>query len=139
MQPSLFAEYANRVFPKLQRIITTVNEKRNANLTYYHKTMLRPEYSADQKWDSATVNTNFVAADMVAMDSPLPLKKRDRIQVASGVLPKVGMKKVMRETQLNALNIMIAQNAKFNDIAKRLVDDDSLVPSVLTRRTSTTS
>ncbi|HCS87288.1 MAG TPA: hypothetical protein DIW30_02325 [Bacteroidales bacterium] len=123
MQPSLFAEYANRVFPKLQRIITTVNEKRNANLTYYHKTMLRPEYSADQKWDSATVNTNFVAADMVAMDSPLPLKKRDRIQVASGVLPKVGMKKVMRETQLNALNIMIAQNAKFNDIAKRLVDD----------------
>lgn len=123
MQPSLFAEYANRVFPKLQRIITTVNEKRNANLTYLHKTMLRPEYSADQKWDSATVNTNFVAADMVAMDSPLPIKKRDRLQVASGVLPKVGMKKIMRETQLNALNIMIAQNAKFQDIAKRLVDD----------------
>lgn len=123
MQPSLFAEYANRVFPKLQRIITTVNEKRNANLTYLHKTMLRPEYSADQKWDSATVNTNFVAADMVAMDSPLPIKKRDRLQIASGVLPKVGMKKIMRETQLNALNIMIAQNAKFQDIAKRLVDD----------------
>lgn len=123
MQPSIFAEYANRVFPKLQRIVTTVNEKRNANLTYLHKTMLRTEYSADQKWDSATVNTNFVAADMVAMDSPLPIKKRDRLQVASGVLPKVGMKKIMRETQLNALNIMIAQNAKFNDIAKRLVDD----------------
>lgn len=123
MQPSIFAEYANRVFPKLQRIVTTVNEKRNANLTYLHKTMLRTEYSADQKWDSATVNTNFVAADMVAMDSPLPIKKRDRLQVASGVLPKVGMKKIMRETQLNALNIMIAQNAKFNDIAKRLVND----------------
>lgn len=123
MQPSIFAEYANRVFPKLQRIVITVNEKRNANLTYLHKTMLRTEYSADQKWDSATVNTNFVAADMVAMDSPLPIKKRDRLQVASGVLPKVGMKKIMRETQLNALNIMIAQNAKFNDIAKRLVDD----------------
>ena len=123
MAVSRFSEYVNKVFPKLQTIIEKINGKRKDNRTYLFKTMLREEYSADQKWDSATVNTNFVAADMVAMDSPLPIKKRERISTASGVLPKIGMMRIMRETQLNSLYTMIAQNAKFTDIVKRLMDD----------------
>jgi len=72
MKESLFIEYIRKIFPKLQTIIERINGKRGNQLTYLHKTMLRKEYSADQKWESASVNTTYVAADMVAMDSPLP-------------------------------------------------------------------
>ena len=71
MKESLFIEYIGKIFPKLQTIIERINGKRGNQLTYLHKTMLRKEYSADQKWESASVNTTYVAADMVAMDSPL--------------------------------------------------------------------
>ena len=123
MKESLFIEYIKRIFPKLQTVIEKINGKRNQTLTYLHKTMLRKEYSADQKWESASVNTTYVAADMVAMDSPLPPKKRDSVAHANGTLPKVGMKKIMRETQINTINIMKAQGAAFTNIANKLTND----------------
>lgn len=123
MRESLFIEYVKRFFPKLQTIIEKINGKRGNQQTYLHKTMLRKEYSADQRWESASVNTTYVAADMVAMDSPLPPKMRDSVASANGTLPKVGMKKILRETQINAINIMKAQGANFANIANKLVND----------------
>ena len=123
MKESLFIEYIRKIFPKLQTIIERINGKRGNQLTYLHKTMLRKEYSADQKWESASVNTTYVAADMVAMDSPLPPKMRDSIAHANGTLPKVGMKKILRETQINTINIMKAQGAAFTNIANKLTND----------------
>lgn len=123
MKESLFIEYMKKIFPKLQTIIEKINGKRNQTLTYLHKTMLRKEYSADQKWESASVNTTYVAADMVAMDSPLPPKARDSVAHANGTLPKVGMKKILRETQINTINIMKAQGASFTNIANKLTND----------------
>ncbi|MDR1161265.1 MAG: hypothetical protein LBK45_02900 [Tannerellaceae bacterium] len=123
MVTSLFVEYLAKIFPKLQNVIDKVNEKRNANLTYLHKTMLRKVYSADQKWTSASVNTTYVAADVVAMDSPLPIKKRDSIAHANGTLPKVGMKKHLFESDINAINIMKAQGQDWTLIANKLTND----------------
>lgn len=122
MNESLFIEYVQKFFPKLTKLIELINGKRK-ELTYLHKTMLRKEYSADQKWQSASLKTNFVAADMVAMDSPLPIKKRDSVGKASGVLPKIGMKKILRETDINTINIMKAQGAEFTQIAQKLSAD----------------
>lgn len=123
MQTSLFINFVKQFFPKLEPLVEKVNGKRNGQLTYLWKTMLRREYSADQKWESASVNTNYVAADIVAMDSPLPPKKRDAIAHSNGELPKIGMKKILRETQINAINIMIARGASFANVARKLVDD----------------
>lgn len=123
MRESLFIEYVRRVFPKLQAVIEKVNGKRNGGQTYLHKTMLRKEYSVDQKWSSASVNTTYVAADMVAMDSPLPPKMRDSVEHANGNLPKIGMKKILRESQINAINIMKAQGAAWTQIANKLIAD----------------
>lgn len=123
MKESLFINYVKGFMPKLQTLIEFVNGKRGNKQTYLHKTMLRKEYSADQKWESASVNTQYVAADMVSMDSELPAKSRDSIARATGILPKIGMKKVMRETQLNAINIMKAQGATAVQIANKLSDD----------------
>lgn len=123
MKESLFLDVVKRFLPRLSNLIELINGKRGNQQSYLHKTMLRKEYSADQKWESAAVNTTYVAADMVAMDSPLPPKNRDTVSRSNGVLPKVGMKKVLKETQLNALNIMKAQGQSFEAIASRLAND----------------
>lgn len=115
MEKSLFIEYVSKVWPKLSLFIQEKVNNQKKPLKYYHKEMLTPVYSADQKWEGTSANTTYVAADMVAMDSPLPLKNRDSIAQASGKLPKVGMKKVLRETQINAINIMKAHLSMTSD------------------------
>lgn len=108
MYESLFIQFVMALWPKLALYITTkVNNGKD--MSYLHKTMLNPVYSADQKWEGTSANTIYVAADMVAMDSPLPVKKRDSIATSNGKLPKVGMEKKKGETDINTLNIMNAQ------------------------------
>lgn len=113
MNESLFAQYIETFYPKLQTIVTKVNEKRNKEdaLPYYHKntSILRRVYSPDNKWKTTQVNTQYVAADYVAMDSPLPLKKRDTFKSNSGELPKQGIKRKRGETDIKQLQIMELQ------------------------------
>lgn len=125
MVQSQFVEYIRKIFSRLQNIVDTVNGKRNGDnkRTYLHKSMLRKVYSADQKWSNAAVNTTYVAADMVSMNSPLPIKSRDAIAHANGSLPKIGMKKIMFESDINAVNIMKAQGAEWINIANKLTSD----------------
>lgn len=125
MVQSQFVEYIRKIFPRLQNVVDTVNGKRNGDnkRTYLHKSMLRKVYSADQKWSNDAVNTTYVAADMVSMNSPLPIKSRDAIAHANGSLPKIGMKKIMFESDINAVNIMKAQGAEWINIANKLTSD----------------
>ena len=108
MQESLFIQFVMALFPKLSLYVKTKVNNGQA-MTYLHKTMLNPVYSADQKWEGTSANTVYVAADMVAMDSPLPIKRRDSIATSNGKLPKIGMEKKKGETDINTLNIMNAQ------------------------------
>ena len=125
MVQSQFVEYIRKIFPRLQNVVDTVNGKRNGDnkRTYLHKSMLRKVYSADQKWSNAAVNTTYVSADMVSMNSPLPIKSRDAIAHANGSLPKIGMKKIMFESDINTVNIMKAQGAEWTNIANKLTSD----------------
>ena len=109
MKESMFIEFIKTIWPKLSLYVKEkVDPKKR---TYLHKTMLRKVYSADQKWEGTSAKTVYVAADMVAMDSPLPIKKRGSIATSNGKLPKVGMKKILRETEINTVNIMKAHYA----------------------------
>lgn len=122
MQKSLFIQYVDKLMKGFTSLVEKING-RNKDVIYLHKTMLRKEYSADQKWESAAVDTTFVTADMVAMDSPLPLKMRDTASQAGGDLPKIGIKRVLREKQINTLNIMIAQGAGEKQVVAKLAND----------------
>lgn len=108
MQESLFIQFIMALWPKLSLYVKTKVDNDQPR-TYLHKTMLTPVYSADQKWEGTSANTVYVAADMVAMDSPLPIKKRDSLSTSNGKLPKIGMEKKKGETEINNLNIMNAQ------------------------------
>lgn len=106
MHESLFIQFIKACFPKLSLYVKEKETPKNR--TYLHKSMLREAYSADQKWEGTSANTTYVAADIVEMDSPLPVKKRGSIATSNGKLPKIGMKKVLFESGINTLNIMKA-------------------------------
>lgn len=112
-------------FPKLKTLIEKINGKRGNELTYLHKdtSILRRVYSTDNKWEADTVDTSYVAADYVAIDSPVPLKARDRISVANGKLPKMGMKKNLKESEILALRIMESQGGQTVEIRRKLAQD----------------
>ena len=125
MQSSLFLKYVLSFFPKLKALIEKINGKRKNEMTYLHKdtSILRRVFSTDNKWETDTVDTSFVAADYVAIDSPVPLKSRDRISVASGKLPKMGMKKYLKESEIIALRIMESQGGQVAEIRRKLAQD----------------
>lgn len=111
-----------------------VNGKSERERTYLHKQRLRKVYSADQKWEGTSANTSYVAADYVAMDSQLPLKKRGSMSTSNGKLPKMGIRREMLESDITTVNIMVNQlNALDNgseaykqkklQIIKKLIDD----------------
>ncbi len=126
MNESLFQKYVAKFFPKLQRLIEKVNGKRNKSSPIFTKgdnAMLRTEYSPDNKWESTSVNTTYVAADFVAVDSELPVKSRDSIASANGKLPKIGMSKILKESDINNINVMEAQGGNAKVIAGKLAND----------------
>lgn len=123
MLQSLFYKYLERFFPMLQRLIETVNKKRGVALTYLYKEHLNEEYSPDNKWESTISDTTYVAADFVSMDSRLPIKQRDTIQTANGKLPKIGISRILRESDINTLNTMEAQGGNAQLIARKLAND----------------
>lgn len=125
MERSIYADLIGRIFPRLGNLVQRVNERRNGKkaITYLHKTMLRLEYSPDQKWESASVNSKYVSADMVAMDSPIPIKSRPSLRHADGTIPKIAVGYTMKESQMNAINIMRAQGRAWQEVAAKLAED----------------
>ena len=131
MRESLFIEFIRSIFPKLNLYVKEKEAPKKR--TYLHKTMLREDYSADQKWEGTSAKTTYVAADIVEMDSPLPIKKRGSIATSNGKLPKIGMKKILFESDINNINIMKAhyqmaatdeaKKAEKARIINKLIDD----------------
>lgn len=123
MNQSLFIQYVEKWFHKIsQRISETINGKKEAP-KYLHEEMLTEEYSADLTWDSSSVDSSIVAADVVAMDSPLPLKARDSISTAHGKIPKIGMKMHKGEKLITDMQIMSARGAKEAEVVAKLFAD----------------
>lgn len=138
MNQSIFAKYVERFFPQLQTIIQLFNGKRSETeaLKYYHKdtSIMRREYAPDNKWETDTVNTSYVAADIVDADSPLPIKNRDTLGAASGKLPKIGAKRILKESDINMLNVMEAQGGNAAEIRRRLVNDSVFCSTAIDER-----
>jgi hypothetical protein len=123
MEQSKFVKYIQKYFTGFVALVTkTINGSKDP-LKYRYKTMLTPKQSVDGKWSSITADNQNVAADVVAMDSPLPLKTRPAIATASGDIPKLGMEMKMNENQLDQLDTLIAKNADISDILTDLFDD----------------
>lgn len=124
MEKSLYFEYVKKYFPALvTSLIEKLNEKNTKTLPYLYKGALTPSFSADGRWASILAEHTRVAADVVALDSELPLKTRDSIETASGDIPKLGMKLYLTEKQMKDIDAMIAQQLPVNQIASKIFND----------------
>ena len=123
MQISLFPEIVEKYFRiVVGKIVEKFNDSRT-EATMLHKTMLTEEYSTDLTWGSSDLNHSIVAADVVALDSSLPLKKRGKIGNASGTIAKIGIKYRKGEKQITNLNIMISRGSDEATVASKFFDD----------------
>jgi len=123
MEKSLFPQWVDKYFKSFAlKIVETVNGTKTP-LTYLHKTMLRKTFSTTLKWGSVSNNGAIVRADIVALDSSLPLKRRDSIQVANGDIPKLGMKMYLNETTMSELRTLLAIGGKESEVLRSLFSD----------------
>lgn len=109
MEQSLYFREVQKYFSGVATdVVTRINDSANpANRNYLHKRMLTKKYSPDLNWNALTnLSKGIVAADVIAMDSSLPLKKRDSLSKASGEIPKMGIELVLREKQLTEIDIL---------------------------------
>lgn len=118
-----FIKYVQKYFTGfIASVYKTINGEKNAP-KYLYKSMLTPKQSVDGKWTSLFFDNQNVSADVVAMDSPLPLKSRPSLGSVGGDIPKLGMELKMNENQLDAVDTMRAKNADLKDIADEIFDD----------------
>lgn len=126
-----FGEYVDKYFAGLvQRLTERQNGAEGADgaPALWHKQLLREEYSADLSWSSAQLSSSIVAADVVSMDSSLPLKSRGSLTQASGRIPKLGVKFRKSELDISNINIMRSRGASeaaivgsiFNDVDRAI-------------------
>ncbi len=118
-----FIKYVQKYFTGfIASVYKTINGEKNAP-KYLYKSMLTPKPSVDGKWTSLLADNQNVAADVVAMDSPLPLKSRPSLGSVSGDIPKLGMELKMNENQLDQVDTMRAKNADIKEITEEIFDD----------------
>lgn len=123
MEKSLFIQWVQKFFPGIiVRTVETLNDTKKP-LVYLHQTMLKPVFSVTGKWESLTASFSLVAADIVSMDSSLPLKTRDAIAQASGDIPKMGIELALNETELTNLDTLIANGATNGQVIAKLFAD----------------
>ena len=123
MKKSLFAQWVDKWFGPLVRKFTEKINGTSNPLTYRHMTMLTKEYSPTMKWGAIGSSNTIVAADIVSMDSALPLKKRDAVSKADGEIPKIGMKLYLNERTMTDLGILRRSKGQDNAIVQKLFND----------------
>ncbi len=127
MQKSLFASFVAAFAPMVTKWTEKFNNQKELP-GYLYEQLLDEEYSADLTWSSAELNNSVVAADVVSMDASLPLKRRGTIRIASGDIPKIGIKKQMKEKAISDITVMAAKGQDKKAIAAKIFDN---VPKVI--------
>ncbi len=124
MLKTIWTYFVEKYFKAITGAITEKfnGEKQERELLY--KTLLTEEYTPDLKWDSTSLNHAIVAADVVSLDSSLPLKRRSVVEHASGTVCKLGMKFRKGESDITRINTMINNGASEAVIAGKIFDDE---------------
>ena len=128
MLKSLFHEWVSKFFgPVALKVVEKLNEVKDGQQKYMFKTMLKKQLSTTLKWGSLSSNNTIVSADVVALDSSLPLKKRDSIAKHEGEIPKLGMKLYMNERTMQDIEILRNQPGTESQVSQKIFEDTSRV------------
>lgn len=124
---SLFIDLVNKYMGQVVGGITERFNGESEEKQPLYKTKLKEEFTPTLAWASIEIQHSVVAADVVSMDSSLPLKSRPSIERANGNVPKVGMKLQMKESTLRQLMTMQAMGGREAEIASKLFEDTANV------------
>ena len=120
---SIFAAYVDKFFKGFVGRFTELWNGKKEEPTYLYTSMLTEEYTPDLTWNSTSLNNSIVAADVVSMDSSLPLKKRNTLSRASGDVAKLGIKYMLKEKQISDIMVMQSKGVQEADIARKVLDN----------------
>ena len=124
MEESMYYEIIERYLPSLIiSIVEKLNEKHTNALSYLFKERLTPVFSNDGRWSSIIGAYTRVAADVVALDSELPVKSRDSLETAQGDIPKIGIKKWLGEKEIKKIDGMIRDGRPIAQIVSAIFRD----------------
>lgn len=123
MEKSLYFKYVEKFFPGLVLKIVEKTNGSSKTPSYLYRELLTKSFSADGRWASVLAEYSRVAADVVALDSELPLKTRDSIEAVTGDIPKIGMKLALREKQIKAIDSMLTQNLPLETVVSKMFAD----------------
>lgn len=124
MEKSMYYEIIERYLPSLViSVVEKLNEKHTNTLSYLFKERLTPVFSNDGRWASITGAYTRVAADVVALDSELPVKSRDSLETAQGDIPKIGMKLWLGEKEIKKIDGMIRDGRPIAQIVSAIFRD----------------
>lgn len=126
MEQSLYYKYLDegRWTTYAQVVREEMNGEVNPNLiTYRHQLGLTPYYSPDLRWETINEYGSTVAADVIAMDSSIPRKTRDRISTATGKVPKMALEYALREEELTRLDQLERMPGMIPQMLKTLYRD----------------
>lgn len=127
MEQSLFIDWIKQYFPALVlRKVETLNDE-NMLPTYLFKKYLKKKFSVDGKWTSLSVNNQLVRAEIIALDSSIPLKSRASLGKATGDIPKIAMEFQIREQELTELNTLMAIGQQSQAIEKFFADTPMVI------------
>jgi len=136
MNVSLFQKLVVKFFSGFVKTFYEFTNDSKKQLTYLHERMFRLDYSPTMQWGSSRFNNSIVAADIVALDSSLPLKRRPSMGKASGDIPKLGMKVAMRESDYQELKKLEAVASTGRGLTEAqlagrlLVDAGKVIPAI---------
>ncbi len=136
MNPSLFIAIVEKYFPNY---VASVSERINGrsltnSVAFLFSQLLTPRFTADSRWQAVSALYKGVAADVIALGSPTPLKSRDSINTYTGELPKIGTKRSLNEVEMKNIDAMIAQNRPIAEIVNRIFSDVPFVINAVNER-----
>ncbi len=123
MGASIFKDYIEKnIVPVADKITEKINGK-TGEVKFYYKNYLKPELSVNMKWSSLSTDNRTVVADVVDLESALPLKSRGSYSSLTGDIPKIGLQKNKNAAQLQELIILknTGKNERF--IVTKLFQD----------------
>lgn len=127
-EQSPFVAHIDKYFaPMVLRHAELINQDQEG--LYLHKKMLAKRFSLTGRWDNLTSLNSRVAADVVSLDSALPLKSRPSLRKVSGDITKIGMKRRLIESDLVHIHMLLSIGRSETEVAAELLKD---VPAVIT-------
>ena len=122
-EKSLFSDIVDKYLkPVIGKLMELVNGS-NKEKPLFFKQYLKEEESLDYRWGSSTFSDSIVAADVVPLGSPAPLKSRGSLQTASGEVPKLALKYRVDENDVINIRKMEALGRAEADVASRVLKD----------------